>query len=175
MTYNAQRALGLIRLSSGLPAQRPNLPRPSGTAWQRASASGGCWLGRLVRQGESRDRHFANVLVAACVQLVRDWNPKRAPAWVTLYSFPSTSRSGTRLRPAAGRGIEPAVPLGTGKDGRPTRAKDYGQQPSTGPEYRWFAAGHRRGTAHWAGPAGGRHGGFGLDPYSFCLVAALTR
>jgi ATP-dependent DNA helicase RecQ len=39
--------------------------------------------GGLVRQGKYRDRRFADELVAACVRLVREWNPQPAPAWVT--------------------------------------------------------------------------------------------
>jgi hypothetical protein len=83
MTYNAQCVLGLLCLSSGLPAQRPNLPRPSGTAWQSALRLGDAGWGGLVRQGKYRDRHFADVLVEACVRLVQEWNPQPAPNWVT--------------------------------------------------------------------------------------------
>jgi len=43
--------------------------------------------GSLVRQGKYRDGHFSDELVGACVRLVREWNPKPAPAWVT--SIPS--------------------------------------------------------------------------------------
>jgi ATP-dependent DNA helicase RecQ len=39
--------------------------------------------GALVRQGKYRDRRFPDELVAACVGLVRDWNPQPAPVWVT--------------------------------------------------------------------------------------------
>jgi ATP-dependent DNA helicase RecQ len=39
--------------------------------------------GGLVRQGKYRDRRFADELVAASVQLVREWNPQPAPTWVT--------------------------------------------------------------------------------------------
>jgi ATP-dependent DNA helicase RecQ len=39
--------------------------------------------GSLVRQGKYRDRRFADELVEACAVLVREWNPRPAPAWVT--------------------------------------------------------------------------------------------
>ena len=39
--------------------------------------------GETVRRGKYRDRRFADELVAACVQLVREWAPQPAPVWVT--------------------------------------------------------------------------------------------
>lgn len=36
-----------------------------------------------VGQGKYRDRHFANDLIGACVELVQRWQPRPAPAWVT--------------------------------------------------------------------------------------------
>ena len=39
--------------------------------------------GSLVRQGKSRDGHFAAQLVEACAAMVRSWAPQPAPAWVT--------------------------------------------------------------------------------------------
>ena len=39
--------------------------------------------GRLVREGKYRDRHFADDLVAACTNMVREWRPEIAPTWVT--------------------------------------------------------------------------------------------
>ena len=39
--------------------------------------------GRLVRHGKYRDGRFADELVTACVNMVREWNPQPAPAWVT--------------------------------------------------------------------------------------------
>jgi hypothetical protein len=39
--------------------------------------------GSLVRQGKSRDGHFADQLVEACAAMVRSWAPQPAPAWVT--------------------------------------------------------------------------------------------
>ena len=39
--------------------------------------------GDLVRRGKYHDRRFSDDLVSACVELVRDWNPNPAIAWVT--------------------------------------------------------------------------------------------
>lgn len=39
--------------------------------------------GGLVRQGKYHDRRFADDLVAACVKLVREWNPQPFPLWVS--------------------------------------------------------------------------------------------
>lgn len=39
--------------------------------------------GGLVRQGKYHDGHFADDLVAACVKMFREWNPRPAPTWVT--------------------------------------------------------------------------------------------
>lgn len=39
--------------------------------------------GTLVRQGKYDDNHFSDELVAACVALVRAWNPTPALVWVT--------------------------------------------------------------------------------------------
>jgi ATP-dependent DNA helicase RecQ len=39
--------------------------------------------GGLVRQGKYRDGRFADDLVAACVTMIRTWNPQPAPTWVT--------------------------------------------------------------------------------------------
>lgn len=38
--------------------------------------------GGLVRQGKYQHRRFSDELVAACVNLVREWNPHPAPTWV---------------------------------------------------------------------------------------------
>ena len=43
--------------------------------------------GMLVRQGKYKDQRFADDLVEACAQMVQQWNPQPAPAWVT--SIPS--------------------------------------------------------------------------------------
>jgi ATP-dependent DNA helicase RecQ len=39
--------------------------------------------GGLVRQGKYPDGNFSDDLVTACVQMIRDWSPSPAPAWVT--------------------------------------------------------------------------------------------
>ena len=39
--------------------------------------------GTLVHRGKYQDAHFSDDLVQACAQLVRQWNPQPAPAWVT--------------------------------------------------------------------------------------------
>jgi ATP-dependent DNA helicase RecQ len=39
--------------------------------------------GGLVRQGKYRDGHFDDDLVAACVEMIRRWNPQPAPTWIT--------------------------------------------------------------------------------------------
>lgn len=39
--------------------------------------------GGLVRQGKYHDRRFSDDLVAACVKMIREWNPQPAPEWVT--------------------------------------------------------------------------------------------
>lgn len=40
--------------------------------------------GSLVSSGKYSDNHFSNDLVVASAQLVREWNPEPAPAWVTF-------------------------------------------------------------------------------------------
>jgi ATP-dependent DNA helicase RecQ len=39
--------------------------------------------GGLVREGKYRDGRFSDELVAACVELVKEWNPQPKPTWVT--------------------------------------------------------------------------------------------
>lgn len=39
--------------------------------------------GGLVRQGKYHDGHFSDDLVAACVTMIREWNPQPTPTWVT--------------------------------------------------------------------------------------------
>jgi ATP-dependent DNA helicase RecQ len=39
--------------------------------------------GGLVRQGKYHDRCFSDELIAACVALIRQWNPQPFPSWVT--------------------------------------------------------------------------------------------
>jgi ATP-dependent DNA helicase RecQ len=94
----AQEAVAFLRRTSlpieprrrwpagGMPQYRisgpitPNFQAQSGRA---LCVWGDAGWGSLVRQGKYRDRRFANELVAACVRLMREWNPQPAPAWVT--------------------------------------------------------------------------------------------
>ena len=39
--------------------------------------------GQLVRQGKYQDNRFANELLGACIELIRNWNPEPSPTWVT--------------------------------------------------------------------------------------------
>lgn len=39
--------------------------------------------GELVRQGKYRDNRFADELVSACTDLVRNWNPEPSPTYIT--------------------------------------------------------------------------------------------
>lgn len=39
--------------------------------------------GGSVRRGKHRDGHFADELVTACAEMVREWNPRPSPTWVT--------------------------------------------------------------------------------------------
>ncbi len=39
--------------------------------------------GQLVRQGKYQNSRFADELVGACTELVRNWNPQPSPTWVT--------------------------------------------------------------------------------------------
>ncbi|MFT8898005.1 MAG: RecQ family ATP-dependent DNA helicase [Acetobacter sp.] len=39
--------------------------------------------GGLVRKGKYHDGHFSDKLVAACVAMIREWNPQPSPTWVT--------------------------------------------------------------------------------------------
>jgi ATP-dependent DNA helicase RecQ len=39
--------------------------------------------GGLVRQGKYQDHRFSDNLVAACVQMVHEWDPQPTPSWVT--------------------------------------------------------------------------------------------
>ena len=63
---------------------------PTGTILNNLHASQGRALcmwgdvgwGTLVRDGKYRDARFSDELVDACVQLVREWQPTPAPAWV---------------------------------------------------------------------------------------------
>ena len=63
--------------------------------------------GQLVRQGKYRDGRFADELVAACAEMVRQWRPQPAPAWVTC--VPSHRHPG--LVPDFAQGLATALGL----------------------------------------------------------------
>ena len=39
--------------------------------------------GQLVASGKYETNHFADELVTACVEMIKDWDPTPAPEWVT--------------------------------------------------------------------------------------------
>lgn len=47
------------------------------------SVWGDAGWGGFVRQGKYQDGRFSDVLVAACVTMIREWNPQPAPTWLT--------------------------------------------------------------------------------------------
>ncbi len=63
--------------------------------------------GRLVREGKYRDGRFSDELVAACVELVREWNPEPAPEWLTSIA----SRRHPTLVPDLARRLAAALDL----------------------------------------------------------------
>ena len=63
--------------------------------------------GKLVRQGKYKDGHFADELVAACAELIREWVPEPAPAWVTCVP----SRRHPELVPDFARRLAAAIGL----------------------------------------------------------------
>lgn len=64
-----------------IPSERQAQPGKVLCVWGDAG-----W-GGLVRQGKYHDGRFSDDLVAACVTMIREWNPQPAPEWVT--SVPS--------------------------------------------------------------------------------------
>jgi ATP-dependent DNA helicase RecQ len=63
--------------------------------------------GDAVCLGKYRDRHFGDDLVAACVELVRQWNPQPTPRWVTCIP----SRRHPDLAPDFARRLAAALAL----------------------------------------------------------------
>ena len=59
------------------------LPGSQATPGKALCIWGDAGWGSLVRQGKYHDHHFADELVEACAELVREWNPQPAPVWVT--------------------------------------------------------------------------------------------
>jgi ATP-dependent DNA helicase RecQ len=69
--------------------------------------------GSLVRKGKYNDRRFSDELVAACRQLIQEWNPEPAPTWLTCIPskrhpelVPNFAR---RLAEALGLPFEPVL------------------------------------------------------------------
>jgi ATP-dependent DNA helicase RecQ len=58
-------------------------PEHQGRAGKALCVWGDAAWGNLVRNGKYRDGRFAEELVTACVTLIREWNPRPEPAWVT--------------------------------------------------------------------------------------------
>ena len=70
----------------GLPryAQKGRIPRGRQAEVGRALCMwGGAGWGELVRRGKYKDGRFADLLVDACVELLRTWGPRPVPTWVT--------------------------------------------------------------------------------------------
>jgi len=61
-----------------------NIPPPlRAEAGKALCMWGDAGWGGLVRQGKYHDRRFSDELIAACVTLIRQWNPQPFPSWVT--------------------------------------------------------------------------------------------
>ena len=131
MTSNAQRVLRLLPSQLWPSSSAAESPPTFRHSLAKFFASGGCWMGRTGAPRQVYGPPFCQCAGGSLCKAGARVEPATSARLGDIYSVPSTSRSGTRLHPAAGRGIEPAVPLGTGKDGRPTRAKVHGQQRST--------------------------------------------
>lgn len=89
------------RLSGKIAANMQAQPGKALCVWGDAG-----W-GGLVRQGKYGDRHFADELVEACVNLIREWNPQPAPAWVACIP----SRRYPKLVPNFARRLAAALGL----------------------------------------------------------------
>jgi ATP-dependent DNA helicase RecQ len=63
--------------------------------------------GRLLYEGKYHYNHFADELVSACVEMVRSWQPRPAPEWVTC--IPSLRRP--QLVPAFSQRLAKALDL----------------------------------------------------------------
>ena len=66
-----------LRLSGRIPPEQQAQQGKTLCIWGDAG-----W-GELARRGKYHDKHFADELVGACTMLVRNWDPKPAPVWVT--------------------------------------------------------------------------------------------
>ena len=131
--------------------------------------------GGLVRVGKYQDGRFADVLVDACVDLMRRWNPRPALEWVTCIP----SRRHPNLVPDFAERL--AMQLGLPfhrvleKDEDRARTERDGEQHATGAQRRRLPRGLRGVLAPWPGVAGGRHGGFALDIDGRGVAAAYAR
>jgi ATP-dependent DNA helicase RecQ len=65
------------RLKGNIPPGLQAQPGKALCIWRDAGWGGLAW------QGKIRDRRFADDLVEACARLVREWDPKPRPTWVT--------------------------------------------------------------------------------------------
>jgi len=72
--------------SGGLPRYRVKGKIPIEHQFQTGKALcvwGDAGWGQLVRQGKYKDGRFADELVEACSSMIRGWNPKPLPTWIT--------------------------------------------------------------------------------------------
>jgi len=72
--------------SGGLPRYRVKGKIPIEHQFQTGKALcvwGDSGWGQLVRQGKYKDGRFADELVEACASMIRGWNPKPLPTWIT--------------------------------------------------------------------------------------------
>jgi len=72
--------------SGGLPRYRVKGKIPIEHQFQTGKALcvwGDSGWGQLVRQGKYKDGRFADELVKACASMIRGWNPKPLPTWIT--------------------------------------------------------------------------------------------
>jgi len=72
--------------SGGLPRYRVKGKIPIEHQFQTGKALcvwGDAGWGQLVRQGKYKDGRFADELVEACASMIRGWNPKPLPTWIT--------------------------------------------------------------------------------------------
>ena len=72
--------------SGGLPRYRVKGKIPIEHQFQTGKALcvwGDSGWGQLVRQGKYKDGRFADELVEACSSMIRGWNPKPLPTWIT--------------------------------------------------------------------------------------------
>ncbi|MET0329867.1 MAG: RecQ family ATP-dependent DNA helicase [Dyella sp.] len=64
-------------VKGGIPAEYQTQPGKALCIWGDAG-----W-GGLVRLGKYHDSRFSDDLVAACAKMIREWDPRPAPEWVT--------------------------------------------------------------------------------------------